>query len=232
MNGEIRLVKSKSSVLPTLIALTGLLYIFAVPSEPEAIKLLFKLIPMALIIAYAYRLSADSRKRYHWLVLAGLFFCAIGDGTLRWFVLGLSAFLVGHLFYLTAFFGRWRFSKLRLATALPIAAFAAVMGSQLVQALTDSGKTDLIVPVLVYVAVISTMGWSAIMTGNRTAIAGSLLFMASDSILSWNMFVSDVPYSGPLIMLTYYSAQFLIATSLREKPAASAGASLSSSARV
>jgi alkenylglycerophosphocholine/alkenylglycerophosphoethanolamine hydrolase len=230
MNGEIRLFKS--SVLPALIALTGLLYIFAIPSEPEAVKLLFKLIPMALIIAYAYRLSADSRKRYHWLVLTGLFFCAIGDGTLRWFVFGLSAFLVGHLFYLTAFFGRWRFSKLRLATALPIAAFAAVMGSQLVQALTDSGKTDLIVPVLVYVAVISTMGWSAIMTGNRTAIAGSLLFMASDSILSWNMFVSDVPYSGPLIMLTYYSAQFLIAASLREKPAAIAGASLSSSARV
>jgi len=221
----------KSYALPALIALTGLLYIFAIPSEPEAVKLLFKLIPMALIIAYAYRLSADFRKRYHWLVLSGLFFCAIGDGTLRWFVFGLSAFLIGHLFYLTAFFGRWRFSKLGLAAALPIAIFAAVMGSQLVQALTDSGKTDLIVPVLAYVAVISTMGWSAIMTGNRTAIAGSLLFMVSDSILSWNMFVSDVPYSGPLIMLTYYSAQFLIATSLREKPAASAGASISSSAR-
>ncbi|MFC4598258.1 lysoplasmalogenase [Cohnella hongkongensis] len=217
----------QSFVLPALIALTGLLYIFAIPSEPEAVKLLFKLIPMALIMVYAYRLSAEFRKRYHWLVMAGLFCCAVGDGTLRWFVVGLSAFLVGHLFYLTAFFGRWRFSKLRIASALPIAAFAFVMGNELTQALTDSGNTGLIVPVLAYVVVISTMGWSAIMTGSRTAIAGSLLFMASDSILSWNMFVSDVAYSGPLIMLTYYSAQFLIASSLREKPAATAGASVS-----
>ncbi|MFC6548529.1 lysoplasmalogenase [Cohnella cellulosilytica] len=217
----------KSSAWPALIALTGLLYIFVIPPEPEAVKLLFKVLPMALIIAYAYRLSSGSRKRYHWLVLAGLIFCAIGDGTLRWFVVGLSAFLVGHLFYLSAFLGRWRFSKLRLAAALPIAVFACIMGSRLVQALNADGQSGLIVPVIAYVAVISTMGWSAIMTGSRTAIAGSLLFMASDSILSWNMFVADIPYSGPLIMLTYYSAQFLIAGSLREKPAAAAGASLS-----
>ncbi len=216
--------------LPALIALTGLLYIFVIPSEPEAVKLLFKVIPMALIIAYAYRLSADSRKRYHWLIMAGLFFCTIGDGTLRWFVVGLSAFLVGHLFYLTAFIGRWRFSKLRFAALLPIAAFAVLMGNELDQALSADGKSSLIAPVVAYVAVICTMGWTAIMTGSRTAIAGSLLFMVSDSILSWNMFVSDIAYSGPLIMLTYYSAQFLIASSLREKPSAAAGASITATA--
>ncbi len=216
--------------LPALIALTGLLYIFVIPSEPEAVKLLFKVIPMALIIAYAYRLSADSRKRYHWLIMAGLFFCTIGDGTLRWFVVGLSAFLVGHLFYLTAFIGRWRFSKLRFAALLPIAAFAVLMGNELDQALSADGKPSLIAPVVAYVAVICTMGWTAIMTGSRTAIAGSLLFMVSDSILSWNMFVSDIAYSGPLIMLTYYSAQFLIASSLREKPSAAAGASITATA--
>jgi len=213
--------------LPALIALTGLLYIFAIPSDPQGVKLLFKLIPMALILLYGYQASADSRKRYHYLVLSGLFFCAIGDGTLRWFVVGLSAFLVGHLFYLTAFFGRWRYSKIRFATLLPIVAFAVLMGNELVQALSGDGKGHLIVPVLAYVAVITTMAWSAIMTGSKTAIAGSLLFLVSDSILSWNMFVSDVTYSGPLIMLTYYSAQFLIASSLREKPSAVAGASLS-----
>lgn len=218
------------SALPALIALTGLLYIFVIPSEPEAVKLLFKVIPMALIIAYAYRLSADSRKRYHWLIMAGLFFCTIGDGTLRWFVVGLSAFLVGHLFYLTAFIGRWRFSKLRFAALLPIAAFAVLMGNELVQALSADGKSSLIAPVVAYVAVICTMGWTAIMTGSRTAIAGSLLFMVSDSILSWNMFVSDIAYSGPLIMLTYYSAQFLISSSLREKPSAAAGASITATA--
>lgn len=58
------------------------------------------------------------------------------------------------------------------------------------------------------------MAWSAIMTGNKWAIAGSFLFVLSDSILSWNLFVSDVPQSSLLIMSTYYTAQFLIAHSL------------------
>ncbi|MNL83390.1 YhhN-like protein [compost metagenome] len=69
-----------------------------------------------------------------------------------------------------------------------------------------------------YVTVISLMAWSAIMSGNKLAIAGSLLSVVSDSVLSWNMFVSDVTYAGPIIMLTYYSAQYLIARSLQTTP--------------
>ncbi|CDN45541.1 Lysoplasmalogenase [Paenibacillus sp. P22] len=204
-----------SALLPVLIVMMGLIYIFVIPSDPEGVKIVFKLIPMALILLYAYLGSFGGRRRYPALVLSGLLFCAVGDGTLRWFVVGLSAFLIGHLFYMSAFFGRWRFSRLRFATIVPIAVFAFLMGSKLISTLAADGKTELIVPVAAYVAVISLMAWSAIMSGNRLAIAGSLLFMLSDSILSWNMFVSDVAYSGYWIMLTYYAAQFLIAGSLR-----------------
>ncbi|WP_307266083.1 lysoplasmalogenase family protein [Peribacillus sp. V2I11] len=42
--------------------------------------------------------------------------------------------------------------------------------------------------------------------------------MISDSILSWNKFIDDVAFSGPLIMLTYYAAQFCIANSIGMKP--------------
>jgi uncharacterized membrane protein YhhN len=215
-------LRMKKYGLPSLILFTGLLYIFVIPAEPHGVKLLFKLIPMALIIAYAFFQIPTSSKRYHWVVLAGLFFCMMGDGLLGWFIIGLSAFLVGHLFYMTAFFGRWRFSLLRFATVLPIAAYAVFMSNRLVEALTNDGQTQFIIPVLVYVTVISLMAWSAIMSGNKLAIAGSLLFVVSDSVLSWNMFVSDVTYAGPIIMLTYYSAQYLIARSLQtaQKPTA------------
>lgn len=60
------------------------------------------------------------------------------------------------------------------------------------------------------------MAWVAILTGNRWAAAGSLLFVASDTVLAWNMFVEAVPYSGVLIMTTYYGAQLLIARSLAD----------------
>lgn len=70
------------------------------------------------------------------------------------------------------------------------------------------------IPVIAYIAVISTMLWTAIMTRNRYAMVGSLLFVISDSILSWNMFVAEIRYSNVWIMTTYYAAQFLIATSI------------------
>ncbi|MFC5403366.1 lysoplasmalogenase [Cohnella soli] len=199
--------------LPILIAIVGLVYIFLIPSEPEAVKLLFKLIPMALMILYAVWNFPQTKERYHSLIAIGLAFCMIGDGTLRWFVVGLSAFLIGHLFYVSAFARRYRPSKLRFASIVPLGLFAAYMGTELLRALAEDDKGALMAPVVLYILVICSMAWTAIMTGKATAIAGSLLFLVSDSILSWNMFVSDVEYSGPLIMLTYYAAQFLIATS-------------------
>ncbi|OMF27220.1 lysoplasmalogenase [Paenibacillus sp. FSL H8-0548] len=193
----------------------SLLYIFIIPSDPHVVKLLFKLLPMWLILAYAYLHIPAPRRRNHWILLTGLFFCMLGDGLLEWFVVGLSAFLIGHLFYMTSFFGNWRFSKIRFATLAPIAVFGLFMGSELIHALIRNGKDDLIIPVLLYILVISLMTWSAIMTGHKWAIIGSILFTISDSILSWNLFVSDVAFSGVLIMTTYYTAQYCMAYSIQ-----------------
>lgn len=202
-------------LLPVLILLMSIVYIFFIPSDPHAVKLLFKLIPMGLIIVYGYLQMPRERKRYHILMLIGLVFCMMGDGLLGWFVIGLTAFLIGHLFYMTSFFGRWHFSKIRFAMIIPIALYGVFMGQKLVQALIEDGKDSLIGPVLLYLVVISLMLWSAIMTGHKWAIIGSILFTISDSILSWNMFISDIANSGVLIMTTYYTAQFLIAYSIR-----------------
>ncbi|REE68120.1 putative membrane protein YhhN [Paenibacillus taihuensis] len=204
-------------LLPYAIALMSALYIFVIPAEPEGLKLVFKLIPMALILTYAWLLAPTSRQSKHWLLLLGLFFSMCGDGLMKWFVAGLSAFLIGHLFYIASFTRELRFSWPRAATLLPIALYAGYMGYRLVNALQDSGDNGLLAPVLVYITVISLMAWTAILTGNRFAIIGSLLFLASDSILSWNMFVSDISYSGVWIMTTYYVAQFFIASSIRAR---------------
>ncbi len=205
----------KKYILPVLILLMSLLYIFVIPSDPHAVKILFKLIPMWLIITYAYFQIPKTRARHHLLLLTGLFFCMLGDGLLSWFVVGLSFFLVGHLFYMMGFFTKWRFSKIRFASIAPIAVYASFMGSQLVPALIRDSNESLIVPVLLYISVISLMLWSAIMTGHKWAIIGSILFTISDSILSWNLFVSDIAFSGVFIMTTYYAAQFCMAFSIQ-----------------
>lgn len=201
--------------LPVLILLMGIIYIFMIPDSPYSVKILFKLIPMLLIISYAYLQFSAKKSIPPWIILLGLFFCMLGDGLIRWFVVGLSAFLIGHVFYLTAFLCRWKFSKSRLAMILPLGLYAFLIGREIIAALHQEGNNALILPVLIYVIAISLMAWAAIMTGNKWAIIGSILFVVSDSILSWNMFVSNIAFAGPLIMITYYSAQFLIARSLR-----------------
>ncbi len=202
-------------VLPGLIALFGLLYIYVIPSDPFWLKLTFKLIPMALIFLYAYLRMPRQKSGVHWIVLIGIFFCALGDGLLHWFVIGLSAFLIGHLFYLSAFFRRWNYGSLRFWTILPLVLFVAYMMWVFIEALSAGDQSGLILPVIFYILVISTMTWSAIMSGQKWIILGSILFMVSDSILAWNKFITDVPYSGPLVMITYYGAQFFIAHNMK-----------------
>lgn len=199
-------------LLPAAILLMSVVYIFINSA------MLFKLIPMGLILIYAFMQQPSGSKLYSRLTLIGLLFCMLGDWTLQWFVIGLSSFLIGHLFYTAAFASQWKWSWLRALTLLPLLIYGLYMGSELWTALEASDKQDLIVPVMLYLTVIATMCWTAIMTGNVWAVAGGILFIASDSILAWNMFVSDVTYSGPLIMSTYYGAQFLIARSIQRTP--------------
>nr|WP_042354145.1 lysoplasmalogenase [Bacillus rubiinfantis] len=205
----------KQHLLPISILFMSLLYIFVIPSQPIGLKIFFKLIPMILIIRYAYLSISQNKTPFSRLILIGLIFSMCGDGLIYWFVAGLSSFLLGHIFYGFGFVKKWNFSMIRFLTVFLIATYAFLIGSAIITALQQHGNTDLIIPVIAYMVVISSMAWLAIMTGNKWASAGSILFVISDSILAWNMFVSPITYSDTLIMVTYYTAQFLIAHSLR-----------------
>ncbi|WP_367379310.1 lysoplasmalogenase [Rossellomorea aquimaris] len=205
----------KKWMLPILIVLISAIYLFVIPPEPLTLKIVFKLIPMVLIILYALRQLPARPAPAMRLIVIGLFFCMLGDGFIALsFIAGLGAFLVGHIFYLMGFIKMSRINKSRLTAILPIGMYSFIIGRQLIAALQTDGNDGLVIPVVAYMLVISLMALSAILTGNPWAAAGSILFVISDSILSWNMFVSAIPYSDVLIMTTYYSAQFLIATSL------------------
>ncbi|OEH56156.1 hypothetical protein AQ616_01160 [Oceanobacillus sp. E9] len=200
--------------LPILILTTSIVYIFISPSEPFVFSLFFKVIPMILIIIYATEQMPLEKNATHWFLLIGLCFCIIGDATLHWFIIGLTAFLLGHISYTLGFLKQANYSLKKGLTIIPITAFAIWMGIQLVSSLQESGQQQLIIPVIAYITIISIMAFTAILTGNRWAILGSILFLISDSILSWNMFISSFAIAGDLVMITYYSAQFLIAHSL------------------
>ncbi|TMU87228.1 lysoplasmalogenase [Bacillus sp. BHET2] len=207
----------KRGLLPMLIGLMSVLYIFFIPPDPVALKVAFKLIPMLLIILYAVRKLPAKPSLSMQLIIVGLFICMVGDGLIAFsFVAGLGAFLLGHLIYVTGFLRMFSSNKVRLMAILPIALYSFFIGRQLIASLLVEGNDGLVIPVIAYMLVISVMAFSAIQTGNKLATAGSILFVISDSILSWNMFVSAIPYGDIFIMATYYSAQFLIANSVTE----------------
>lgn len=201
-------------LFPALILIFGLLYIFVIPADPEWFKLIFKIIPMILIIIYAWRNIPVARNNTHYLIVIGLIFSTIGDATLRWFVVGLTAFLIGHLFYIGAFKRVASFNLPKTFSLIALIPFGIWMGVKLVHSLTTQGESFLIIPVLLYIVVILLMCFIAILTGNIYAIIGSILFVISDSILAWNMFIDSIHLSGVYVMTTYYSAQFFIATSM------------------
>ncbi len=175
--------------------------------------MVFKLVPMILLIVLAIRTNGE--RRYKYVIIIGLVFCAIGDYTLQWFMIGLTSFLIGHLFYITAFRST-NLSKTPTIAKILLLVYGAVMMFWIAGTVFRDGDTILGFAVCAYIIVILLMGWTAFRTGSHLAIIGALSFITSDSILAINKFIMNVPYSHILIMATYYGAQLLIALSITQ----------------
>ncbi|MCR8659585.1 lysoplasmalogenase [Paenibacillus endoradicis] len=207
---EVVIIKNiRDWLLPIVIIFMSSLYIFVWDS------MIFKLIPMVLIITFGCMQLPKKKELHHYLVILGLLFCMLGDYTLQWFIIGLFSFLIGHIFYIFAFNLRRSKGIRNKSIGFIISAYAIIMAIIMVMSLIDGQKGGLIVPVILYIVVISLMVWTAWLTKNIWIMIGSLCFMVSDSILAWNMFVASIDIASLLIMSTYYGAQFCFARSLR-----------------
>lgn len=194
-----------------LFALFGLYYVFFFDAIPVSWQMVFKLIPMVLLIILALR--SHGEKSYKQIIIGGLIFCAIGDYTLQWFIVGLCSFLIGHLFYITAF-SKTNNRKTPVNAKIVLIIYGLSMMLWLASTILRTGDTVLAIAVCAYIIVILLMGWTSFRTTSRFAIIGAFLFIASDSVLAINRFITDIPYAHILIMATYYGAQLFIALSI------------------
>lgn len=200
-------------VVLSLFAIFGFYYVFFFDSIDPTLKMVFKLVPMILLIILA--LQSNGERRYKSIIIGGLVFCAIGDYTLQWFILGLTSFLIGHLFYITAFRST-NIAKTPNIVKILLLLYGAVMMLWIAGTVFREGDTVLAIAVCAYMIVILLMGLTAFRTGSKLAIIGAMCFIASDSVLAINKFITDVPYSHILIMATYYVAQLLITLSITQ----------------
>lgn len=158
-----------------------------------------------------------------YLVVFALAFSWLGDVLLlfdkqfkSFFIYGLAAFLVAHVFYIIYFLRiRRRNRPGKLPSALIFAAIAAY--TLALFGFIAPNVKNLLVPVGIYAIVISTMLAASIaafdfgrQTFGKIAVAGTLLFIVSDSILAINRFAAPFEFAPVFVMLTYAAAQLLI----------------------
>lgn len=201
------------NLIIALFIISSIFYVFFYSSIYDPLKMVFKLIPMLLIILLVILSKAPNVKTYKGYVLIGLIFCAIGDYTLQWFIVGLISFLIGHLFYIRAF-STTKEQEVPLIAKILLIIYGLVMALVIAGALIQSENMVLAIAVLCYIFVILTMGWTSFRTGSKFAMIGAFLFIISDSVLAVNKFVVPVDFSHQLIMTTYYGAQIFLALSI------------------
>lgn len=163
-------------------------------------------------------------KRSGYMVRA-MFFCWAGDVVLLmqddaeiYFMLGLIAFLIGHLLYIYAYRRvQWTDAAPISRTNKVLTALPVYFAGGLLLYVLYPGLGSLAVPVFIYSLVLVVMVQTAIHRYGRTSpdsfglvVAGACLFMLSDSLLAINKFYSSFNGAGALVMLTYILGQYLI----------------------
>ena len=191
----------------------ALFYIFFIDVISIESKMIFKLIPMLTLIIIAITTKVHLSTSYKTLLCIGLIFCSIGDYSLQWFIIGLSSFLIGHVFYILAFH---QTNERSIPTYIKIllALYGLTMIIWVSGTLWQRADFILAIAVTVYILIILTMGLMSFKVGSSFAIIGALLFICSDTVLAINRFIYPIEYSHQLIMFTYYGAQLLLALSI------------------
>lgn len=136
----------------------------------------------------------------------GFGLCLVGDVALLpaidRFVVGLGAFLAGHLAFIVALVAAgldrpW----LAIVAAVALAPVLGGPGRAIVRA---SGA--LRGPVSGYLVIISAMALVAWATGRPAALLGATAFVASDTMLGWGRFVGERRWMPVGVMVTYHAA--------------------------
>lgn len=193
----------------------------AVQLNYKIAEYIFKPLSIIWLLAYFILQLRTVRSNLKKWIIAALLFSWLGDVLLMlqndnslFFLLGLSAFLVAHIFYILFFhFIRVKENvKSRWWLVLIVALYYLILIS-----LLSPHLGDMKLPVRIYAIVISFMFMLAmhmLFITNKNAglllMTGALLFVLSDSILAINKFYQSFEIAGIVVMLTYGLAQLFI----------------------
>lgn len=176
------------------------------------------LILLSLIVFFYLKgthLSAKTRTLMLFalsLSLLGDVLLMVSDDSPNFFLGGLIAFLLSHIFYILVFLKK----RNTLIKPFVFATLLIVYAVGLFYLLRNS-LGDMLIPVIFYVVVILSMAITASLRKENTpnisyylVLIGALFFMISDSLLAVNKFYTEIPFPHLSIMSTYALAQYCI----------------------
>lgn len=192
--------------------------LWAVVRDRRDVERVTKPAAMIALLAVAALAGASDTASGPWL-LAALVFGLIGDVMLlgassKRFVAGLTAFLVGHLFFVASFVTAgmerpgWGWFGLAVLSA------SLAVGRGILPGARAAGGAPLTIAVAAYMLVIGAMAVSGWATGLLLVGLGVSLFVVSDTVLALGRFVEPRSWTRPVTMLTYHGAQALIVAGL------------------
>lgn len=182
---------------------------------------------MISLVVYYWVSTKEKEIFRSTILLTGLIFSWAGDVSLMFqgelfFILGLVAFLLAHVFYIFAY----RHHQLEVRDTLQGIyrirySFPFILAGTGLIVILYPYLGSLKIPVIIYALVLVLMVLNSLFRLGRTntqsfwlVFGGAVLFMVSDSLLAINKFMTPIDFSGFWIMLTYITAQFLIVEGL------------------
>lgn len=178
--------------------------------------------PLTTMLIIGLAMANDAEIKYSGIAVVALVLCLEGDIALLpavdKFVVGLASFLLGHLAFIVLF-ARYGMPHRGLAAIAAVGAVVLVgtIGRSIVSGAARTDKA-LRIPVVAYLLVICTMtvcGWAS---GRGWVIAGTTLFVISDTLLGWGRFARERQvtdrWHAVAVMVTYHGAIAALALSL------------------
>lgn len=173
-----------------------------------------------------YFLIFSTRTDYRVVAVLAFFFSWVGDMFLMLahtnellFFAGVGGFFVAQLFYVYLFtFYSGSLSVKGFIRRYPLFSLPFIIYLAVILFILLPRMEGVMIPIIIIYA-ISLIGMSLAALNRRGKVnqrsfwllfAGSLLFVASDSMIAINKFYAEFSRSSFLVMLTYFTAQYLI----------------------
>lgn len=156
-----------------------------------------------------------------WQMTLALLFSAIGDyfGSCENFIGQMGSFAVAHIWFIAYFVERYfkkvehdrkLSAKAKGYLAMVIFCTMALLATAFFKIAPGAEPGAIRTGICIYSVLIGLMMLAALLQRSSLFALGAVLFVFSDFILAWNMFVEPVPGFRYLVLIPYFLAQWLL----------------------